>query len=90
MLGEGGSHAWLEVIIPNQTGKLEAIGFDPTNARRPNLGYTVVAVGRDYSDVPPTTGSYIGDSAGELHFEKRAGLVELEFADARVLRTLGE
>jgi transglutaminase-like putative cysteine protease len=88
MLGEGGSHAWLEVIIPNQHGKLEAIGFDPTNARRPNLGYTVVALGRDYSDVPPTTGSYIGDHAGELYFEKRAGLVELEFTDARVLSTL--
>jgi transglutaminase-like putative cysteine protease len=87
MLGEGGSHAWLEVIVPNQHGKLEAIGFDPTNARRPNLGYTVVGVGRDYSDVPPTTGSYIGDHAGELHFEKRAGLVELEFKDARVLST---
>ncbi len=88
MLGEGGSHAWLEVMVPNQVGKLEAVGFDPTNARRPNLGYTVVAVGRDYSDVPPTTGSYIGDHAGELHFEKRAGLVELEFFDARVLRAL--
>jgi transglutaminase-like putative cysteine protease len=88
MLGEGSSHAWLEVIVPNQAGKLEAIGFDPTNRRRPNLGYTVVAVGRDYSDVPPTTGSYIGDHAGELHFEKRAGLIELEFTDARVLRTL--
>lgn len=88
MLGEGGSHAWLEVIIPNQNGKLEAIGFDPTNARRPNLGYTVVAFGRDYSDVPPTTGSYIGDHAGELHFEKRAGLVELEFKDASVLKSL--
>ncbi len=89
MLGEGGSHAWLEVIIPNQAGTLEAIGFDPTNARRPNLGYTVVALGRDYADVPPTTGSYIGDHAGELHFEKRAGLVELEFTDTRVLSTMG-
>ncbi len=88
MLGEGGSHAWLEVIVPNQNGKLEALGFDPTNARRPNLGYTVVALGRDYADVPPTTGSYIGDHAGELHFEKRAGLVELEFQDASVLSTL--
>jgi transglutaminase-like putative cysteine protease len=81
MLGEGSSHAWLEVIVPGVDGGLEAIGFDPTNRRRPNLGYTVVAVGRDYSDVPPTTGSYIGDHAGELHFEKRAGLIELEFID---------
>ena len=85
MLGEGSSHAWLEVILPGKDGKLEAVGFDPTNRRRPNLGYTVVALGRDYSDVPPTTGSYIGDHAGELHFEKRAGLIELEFIDARDL-----
>jgi transglutaminase-like putative cysteine protease len=83
MLGEGGSHAWVEVIVP-EGNHLEAIGFDPTNHRRPNLGYTVVAVGRDYADVPPTSGRFIGRHAGQLHFQKRAGLIELEFHDGRV------
>jgi transglutaminase-like putative cysteine protease len=85
MLGEGGSHAWLEVIVPNEDGVLEAVGFDPTNRRRPNLGYAIVAVGRDYADVPPTSGRFVGDHAGDLRFEKRAGLIELEFDDGRVL-----
>ncbi len=86
MLGEGGSHAWVEVLLENQIGQLEAIGFDPTNARRPNLGYTVVAIGRDYNDVPPTSGRFIGDSAGVLHFEKFAGLLELELFDGQIIR----
>ncbi len=77
MLGEGGSHAWVEVLLELATGQFAAIGFDPTNARQPNLGYTVVAIGRDYNDVPPTAGSFTGDAAGELVYEKVAGLLEL-------------
>jgi transglutaminase-like putative cysteine protease len=86
MLGEGGSHAWMEVIVPQPNGMLQAVGFDPTNHRRPNLGYNVVAVGRDYDDVPPTSGRFVGDHSGVLHFEKRAGLIELELDDGDVLR----
>lgn len=85
MLGEGGSHAWLEMIVPDESGTLEAVGFDPTNRRRPNLGYATVAIGRDYADVPPTSGRFVGDHAGDLRFEKRAGLIELEYDDGRVL-----
>jgi transglutaminase-like putative cysteine protease len=87
MLGEGGSHAWAEVLItPN--GQCQAIGFDPTNARVPNLGYTVVALGRDYNDVTPTSGQFIGDSAGVLHFEKHAGLCELEMRSGEIIRSV--
>lgn len=85
MLGEGGSHAWVEVLV-TQHGQCKAIGFDPTNARVPNLGYTVVALGRDYNDVPPTSGRFIGDSAGVLHFEKHAGLLELELLSGEIVR----
>ncbi len=39
MLGEGGSHAWVEVLLPAATcGTLSPIAFAPTNRRRPNLG----------------------------------------------------
>jgi transglutaminase-like putative cysteine protease len=86
MLGEGGSHAWLEIIVPGSDGTLRAIGFDPTNARRPNLGYVTVAVGRDYGDVPPTSGRFVGQSAGQLEFEKRSGLTEVELRDGTTLR----
>ena len=82
MLGEGGSHAWAEVLLENG----QVVGFDPTNARLPNLGYTVVAFGRDYNDVPPTSGRFIGDSAGVLHFEKHAGLLELELLNGEIIR----
>ena len=87
MLGEGGSHAWLEIIVPNDAGQLQAIGFDPTNARQPNLGYVVVAVGRDYSDVPPTSGRFTGERAGRLEFEKHSGLTEVELIDGTVLHS---
>ena len=88
MLGEGGSHAWLEIIVPNEAGQLQAIGFDPTNARQPNLGYVTVAVGRDYSDVPPTSGRFTGERAGRLEFEKHSGLIEVELTDGTVLRSV--
>ncbi len=81
MLGEGGSHAWAEVLL--EDGR--AVGFDPTNAIAPNLGYTMVAIGRDYNDVPPTSGRFVGDSAGVLHFEKHAGLLELEMLNGEVI-----
>jgi transglutaminase-like putative cysteine protease len=85
MVGEGGSHAWAEVLLEQPNGLVTAIGFDPTNARQPNLGYTVVALGRDYNDVPPTSGRFMGDSAGVLHFEKHAGLLELELLSGEIL-----
>jgi transglutaminase-like putative cysteine protease len=88
MLGEGGSHAWLEVAIPDGQGKLRAVGFDPTNARKPNLGYVTVAVGRDYRDVPPTSGRFTGESGGRLEFEKHSGLIELEMNDGTVLQSV--
>jgi transglutaminase-like putative cysteine protease len=80
MVGEGASHAWCEVLLPNATHAL-----DPTNAQTPNLGYTVVGVGRDYNDVTPTTGRFTSDSAGVLHFEKHAGILELELHSGEVL-----
>jgi transglutaminase-like putative cysteine protease len=80
MVGEGASHAWCEVLLPDATH-----AFDPTNARAPNLGYTVVGVGRDYTDVPPTAGQFTSDSAGVLHFEKHAGVLELELYSGEIL-----
>ncbi len=56
------SHAWPEVLLP-QAGW---VGFDPTNRRLADGRYVRVAVGRDYSDVPPVRGAYSGPSGHGL------------------------
>lgn len=85
MLAEGGSHAWVEVLLPQADGGFRAAPFDPTNRRRPNLSYAIVAVGRDYRDVAPTSGSYTAPYGGQLSFTKRAGLTRVELADGDVI-----
>ena len=74
LVGEGGSHAWVEVVAPTADGRAEVVAFDPTHGRRAEAGYVTVAVGRDYGDVPPTSGSFVGDCPGRLTAEKRLRL----------------
>ena len=72
LVGEGGSHAWVEVLVPSSEDPalLAAVAFDPTNARRAGVRYLTVAVGRDYSDVAPTSGTYTGPPGGRLSSSK--------------------
>ncbi len=84
LLGEGGSHAWVEVLLPNGKG-LSAFAFDPTNNRHPHLGYITVAVGRDYRDVAPTSGSYNAPYGGHLTCSKRAGLTLVEYTGGEIV-----
>jgi len=75
LLGErGGSHAWVEVLVPDPGGA-RALAFDPTNGCRAGVRHLPVAVGRDYVDVAPTSGVYSGAANGELTWTKRAGVV---------------
>ena len=53
------THAWVECYLPG----LGWSGFDPTNNEDAGEGHIRVAVGRDYSDVPPTRGVYKGATA---------------------------
>lgn len=71
--GEGGSHAWVEVLHPSADGATCLVeAWDPTHDRRAGQGYVTVAVGRDYDDVPPMSGSYAGDGiASALSVTKR-------------------
>lgn len=87
MLAEGGSHAWVEVLLPNADGDFRAVAFDPTNRRRPNLGYALVATGRDYRDVAPTSGSFTAPYGGQLSFTKRAGLTLVELANGEIVQS---
>ena len=75
LLGQGGTHAWVEVIVP-RADHAEAIAFDPCNGHRTDGGYVTVATGRDYSDVAPTSGSYVGTSSGRLTAGRRVGVLD--------------
>ena len=58
MLGEGATHAWVEVT----RGGLW-LGFDPTNRRMVNDEYIRVAAGRDANDCPVNRGVFIGTAS---------------------------
>lgn len=80
LLGEGGTHAWVEVLVPasDGSGEAEAHAFDPTHGRPAGVRYVTVAVGRDYDDVAPTSGTYFGDP-GSLCTQKRVDIVGLAY-----------
>ncbi len=66
LLGEGATHAWLEILVPAGEGRARVIALDPTHGRVPTLRYLVVAVGRDYEDVAPASGAYTAPYSGML------------------------
>jgi transglutaminase-like putative cysteine protease len=53
---ESQSHAWCEAWLPGEGW----FGIDPTNDRVVNEHFVKVAVGRDFTDVPPNKGVYRG------------------------------
>ncbi len=50
------SHAWCEVWLPD----VGWLGYDPTNCCEASDWFVRVAIGRDYSDVPPNRGTHRG------------------------------
>jgi transglutaminase-like putative cysteine protease len=74
LLGQGGTHAWVEVIVP-RGDRAETIALDPCNRRRTDGGYVTIATGRDYGDVAPTSGSYYGTATGRLTTDRRVGIL---------------
>ena len=82
LVGQGGTHAWVEVILPagDGTGDGIAWAFDPTHASRGGLGYVTIAIGADYSDVAPTSGTYLSRVPGRLVTYKRVTLTDVEYA----------
>jgi transglutaminase-like putative cysteine protease len=74
LVGEGGSHAWVEALLPHPAhpGQWVVEAWDPTHDRPAGDGYLTVAVGRDYADVAPLSGSFVADdAAGQLFVRKR-------------------
>ncbi|MDE1154268.1 MAG: transglutaminase family protein [Acidobacteriaceae bacterium] len=56
------THAWVEVLLP----ELGWVGFDPTNNLVAGDRHIRTAIGRDYSDVPPTHGVFRGRTESTL------------------------
>jgi transglutaminase-like putative cysteine protease len=85
LLGEGGTHAWVEVLVrhPDDEHALRAVPIDPTHDRRAGLRYLTVAVGRDYFDVPPTSGTYDAPYTGVLTTRRRAAVTRVEYGRRR-------
>ena len=61
----GESHAWVEGWFPG----VGWLGFDPTNDTEGDERHVRVAVGRDYADVPPTRGVFLGIARSRLETE---------------------
>jgi transglutaminase-like putative cysteine protease len=82
LVGEGGTHAWVEVLQPVSRHTVEILAWDPTHDRPTDLRYLTVAVGRDYRDVAPVSGTYCGRHAGWLSTDRHVSVahVELEIA----------
>lgn len=81
LLGEGGTHAWLEVIEPAPgTGTARVAGYDPTHDRRTTLNYVFVAAGRDYADVAPTSGQFEAPYIGRFTTSRRVDILDQHFA----------
>jgi transglutaminase-like putative cysteine protease len=80
LLGQGGTHAWVEVILPANDGTGEGIAypFDPTQATKAGLSYVTIAIGGDYADVAPTSGTYRSQLPGRLMTRKSVTLMDLE------------
>lgn len=59
--GEGSMHAWVEVSCGDHW-----LAFDPTHNRRTNANCVFVACGRDFRDVSPVAGTYVGRASAQL------------------------
>ncbi|MFN2375305.1 MAG: transglutaminase N-terminal domain-containing protein [Candidatus Binatia bacterium] len=82
MLGADASHAWVSVHCPGAGW----VDLDPTNDVRPDHRHVVVGWGRDYGDVCPLRGAFVG---GEEHsLEIAVSVIPLDAGQLE--RALGE
>lgn len=65
LVGVDASHAWLSVYC----GEVGWVDVDPTNNLVAGEDHIIVAWGRDYDDVPPLKGVFIGGEAHTLTVE---------------------
>ncbi|WP_380880113.1 transglutaminase domain-containing protein [Sphingomonas sp. DBB INV C78] len=66
LVGADATHAWVMLWCGPERGWL---GFDPTNACAMAGDHIVTAVGRDYADVAPIDGIFLGQGAQKIDVE---------------------
>ena len=64
--GADATHAWVSVWCGPAIGW---VGFDPTNAIEAANDHIALAIGRDFSDVSPVYGVFVGSGKSELEVE---------------------
>jgi transglutaminase-like putative cysteine protease len=62
LVGADATHAWVSVFFPDWGW----VDFDPTNNRLADTDYVTLAWGRDYADVSPVQGVFIGGGAHRM------------------------
>lgn len=75
LAGADATHAWVSVWCGVDNGW---VGFDPTNGMQTADAHIALAVGRDFSDVSPIYGVFVGSGANKLNVE-----VDVTPADSR-------
>ncbi|GAC1501509.1 MAG: transglutaminase family protein [Vulcanimicrobiaceae bacterium] len=71
LIGEGGTHAWVELLGRDAASGMPVVwAFDPTHRRRTNFDYVFVAAGRDYTDIAPTSGTFVAPYLGEFSSDR--------------------
>ncbi len=76
------THAWVEVFLPS----LRWIGLDPTNNTIAGERHIACAIGRDYSDVPPSRGVYKGEADSRLDVGVSVRRARAAMTDPQFLR----
>ena len=80
LLGEGATHAWVEFLVADRQHGPLVLSYDPTYCKETDFRYIVVAIGRDYDDVPPTSGRFTGSSSGILSGRQAVRLLDVTYA----------
>ena len=66
------SHAWTEIFIPHYGWK----AWDPTHDRVADTRYIKLAIGRDYGDIKPVSGTFRGRGSQHMEVEVQIRLAE--------------
>ncbi|MFO0817192.1 MAG: transglutaminase family protein [Pirellulales bacterium] len=65
LVGVDASHAWVSVYFPD----IGWLDFDPTNNQMPSERHVTLAWGRDFADVSPMRGVFLGGGRHSVHVQ---------------------